>query len=516
MGNSDQESEASSEVALLRRAFAEPVAQFILVEFEDLRFLTEIESQILSIDPTRPVANVGYDSKADLASSLLEKVTLELKNQNVRQTGKIPTVWLIDDDEQHEGINSSRAEFWRHMNFLREAWASLGAQLVISLTPKSHFFARNYAADLLDWCTLRIKLKRPVIAPPKRALIRPSPFAYPHLQLSVQAAGRIFRRHHPSILEKRGGVSQEERMPFLEAMLTLGFLEVSSFSRIAFQSNTVIAHADLARWHELNFVLETASIDTSAAIVHADRLLEMATDSADTRSQRRALDALANLTDLATGLEPLRDAVALFEAHRQTLDPTYPLAAMRWSRFGIAAELIRLACGEPTKEEDSNWSIPQLGNTRSFWPDWDALCRIAILESWRAIDAMNRRSEPMVTFPQFEPFGPNSRLSIRAAHFCLRLMVSTQNAASGLTHYSWLLGAAEEVLGHGHPEIGILQHHFTWLYMMMKRLDDARNSAFAAATILTERLGRDHPTTKQVITTWKALLKDRTEFQISN
>jgi hypothetical protein len=194
------------------------------------------------------------------------------------------------------------------------------------------------------------------------------------------------------------------------------------------------------------------------------------------------------------------EAAPLIEAARARYDLAQPERQFAWSRLGIAAELLRIAAGRPKRPEEREISLPQRmdeSKSKNTWPDWDALCRLAILDARLAIhDYQIGRAH--VFFPAFELFGPPTRLALRAAHCCLAVSIAFQQGVPALRQYSWLLPAAEEVLGKDHAELGILHHNLSMLQSFAGQMQEALADEKQATVILSKALGEQHPTTLAV------------------
>jgi hypothetical protein len=288
-------------------------------------------------------------------------------------------------------------------------------------------------------------------------------------------------------------------LSFLAAALSTGHLEPAREVRDAIVQLKLEPH-DAARWHELNFVLELAAEQTGPAQDHASALLDHAQRGDDERQRERALQAIIRLTDLGHGLQPLVAAVPLIEAARDRYDLDHSEQQFAWSRLGIAAELLRIAAGRPTPREDREISVPQRidgSEPKHYWPDWDALARLAMLDARHAMHEM-QTGRGHVFFPVFELHGPPTRLALRAAHFCLVPTLTSREGTTALRQYAWLLPAAEEAFGEDHAEVGILLHHFSLLHELAGERDAMLSDARRAASILKLALGEQHPTTLAV------------------
>ena len=77
--------EQPDELALLRRAIAEPVAQFILLEFEELEFFNEVFGQLLSIDPARLLVAQDLEIGEHQPVDLLQRVRAVLHREAPRR-----------------------------------------------------------------------------------------------------------------------------------------------------------------------------------------------------------------------------------------------------------------------------------------------------------------------------------------------------------------------------------------------------------------------------------------------
>ena len=115
--------------------------------------------------------------------------------------GKTPLLFLrlsALPDAAKDGPAS--AEFWKDLNFRREALGALEAQILLCVDPWHHALLVDEALDLLSWIMPKYHLIPPADSAPQRMEMFTGNLASTKIPFSAQAA----RSHWETFLARRG------------------------------------------------------------------------------------------------------------------------------------------------------------------------------------------------------------------------------------------------------------------------------------------------------------------------
>ncbi len=341
----DPKFDHAEELGLLRRALAEPVRQFILVEFDSIHRFRPVLDELVALAPERHAVILDFDFRRDRPADLLTTARSRL---GVAGTEEIPLLVLLGVDAfEQDPAAPLAAAFWKAMNLAREAWDGLGTQLLLCLPIWSCRQAATHADHLLAWASLRIHLAAPPAPSGWLANEKPLPSVallgdfgispalarerLVELKQSWQQAGA--RSEDPSSFVRRFFI------PMLEAALAAGDLPAAREARDAACSTALIPEEDQPRWHELNVALAIASHDLHLAEEHTRKLLELAEQKVSARIGETALTALGRQANFLEQTAHFDLAESLYRRFLATLElrygPENPLIASCLNNLGL-------------------------------------------------------------------------------------------------------------------------------------------------------------------------------------
>lgn len=293
---------------LLRRVLDQPSRGLVLLEFQTLPQLAEILAEFRQLHPARPLVELAYDPPRENAALFLDRARTRLAESPrdplpllVLRPVELPVEPL--EDPARAEFRQALVDFWRAMNFRREAWGELPAQLLLCVDPAHHERLIHLAADLRDWAMPKLHLRPDSagVALRSEALGAFAGFAESHL--SPAAAEMQWQSLWPALEKARQtsrltpGHLRRYVFPLLEAALAQGNLVRARQVRAAAEG-LCPGPADLVRWHELLARLAVGEGGFDAAEQHARHLLVLTEESHERSVQTAAVGALISVGNL--------------------------------------------------------------------------------------------------------------------------------------------------------------------------------------------------------------------------
>ncbi len=259
-------------------------------------------------------------------------------------------ILVIDCTRAGEG---EATEFWRGMNFLREAWDALRAHIVFLLTPRNYRLLLNVADHLADWMPLRFHFMgleadgypgRMANDIPSMAGMLSPPVARERLaQLEKDLAAALASGAEKAALARR------YYLPMLQSAVSLGDLH-----RAAALAGHIdapdLADADRPAWLLASTILFLGRFQLAKATEQASPLLADAQSKGDATSEAQAAHLLGIIAqeqrDFAAAEQWYRKSLAIKEKHGNERG-----AASTYGQLGILAGL------QGAYEESARWLI---------------------------------------------------------------------------------------------------------------------------------------------------------------
>lgn len=266
------------ELAALRGLLAQPMAGLHLLEFATMPQLEEILAEVRPLCGGRACLEIAYDPPRENPARLIER----LRERIAKLPADPPPLVLLHPvalpDAAADGPVAM--EFWKALNFRREALGALPAQILLCVDPWHHSHLVDRALDLLSWLMPRFHLIPPPDAAVPRTEMLTGNLSGARLVPTPQAAESRWETFWPMLetLRRSGPLpaSSIRRyvLPLLESTLSAGNLVRARQVRDAV-GTTPIPPEDLVVWHKLNALLACAAGDGSLAEDHAERLLAL-------------------------------------------------------------------------------------------------------------------------------------------------------------------------------------------------------------------------------------------------
>ncbi len=294
--------------ARLRRHLERPAPGIILLEFQTLPQLRDILSEITALHHSRPEVELAYDPARENAVILLARARAELARQPseplpllVLRPAELPVEPLQEPDRTV--FRQTLHDFWRAMNFRREAWGELHAQILFCVDPVHHEHLVQFAADLRDWAMPKLHLVPPSAATAGSASALAGLTALAGFDLTPAAAEIQWQSLWPAFEKARQpgplepGHVRRYVLPLLEAALAQGNL-VRARQVGEAAAHVRVPEADQVEWHRWHGYLAAAEGDFARTESHLLKLLELIRHSPAGQEPRGGWDALFVLGSL--------------------------------------------------------------------------------------------------------------------------------------------------------------------------------------------------------------------------
>jgi Tfp pilus assembly protein PilF len=491
----------TEEIGLLRRAVAEPVPQLIVVEFDTLARLDAALEELVALNPARAHVILKFDFERDTANGLFHQAREKLK----AAAGVPPPLLVLEGPakiEQAEGAPVSE-RFWKEMNQAREAWDSLGAQILLCLEGWSYRQANLHASHLLSWAGMRIHLaaatERPVVTD-RTALsaglfgdYRVTPeLARERWQELEQGLNQARERGEPGI-----GFLQRFYIPMLEAALSAGDLVLARQTRDAANGHGQFPDENMPRWHELNLGLALAGHETDLANEHAYQLLNLAENHPNERVRERALVAVNNQAQLLAKTTEFRLAETLFRKALEFAEKNYglenPKIAALLSNF---AQLLKAT----NRLEEAELLVRRVLaiDEKNYGPEHPDVA-ISLNNLGQLLKATNRPSEaePLIRRAlaiDEKNYGPEHPEVAISLNNLATLLQATNRLAEAEPLMRRALAIGEKRYGPEHPTVAIRLNNLSQILQATNRLAEAEPLIRRALAIIEKCYGAEHPT----------------------
>ena len=291
----------ADQLAALRSLLSHPGHGIHLLEFATIPQLEGIIADLRPICAERSCIELIYDPARENPALLIDRARHEIQNHPQAVTPLLILHPAALPDATHDGPAANA--FWKALNFRREAFGALPAQILLCVDPWHYGHLVDEALDLLSWVMPRFHLIPPPNAMPAKAEMLKGVIFQAKLDITPEAARARWDTFWPILEELRhSGPLQSSAirryiLPLLESALASGNLINARQVRDTV-GNTLVPPEDLVSWHRLNAILACGAGDYSQAEDHAERLrLMMQEPYADNLriEAARSLRKIANL-----------------------------------------------------------------------------------------------------------------------------------------------------------------------------------------------------------------------------
>lgn len=334
----------AEELAALRSLLSQPAPGIHLLEFATIPQLEDIIADLRPICAERCCIELNYDPPRENAALLIDRAREEIQNRAQEITPLLILRPIALPDATHDG--PATTEFWKALNYRREALGALSAQILLCVDPWHYGHLVDEALDLLSWVMPKFHLIPPPDISPAREKMLTGTLALAKIPVSIEAARARWDTFWPIVEEqlRSGPLSPSSIrryiLPLLESALAVGNLVHAKNVRDAV-GNTRIPSEDLVRWHELNAILACGAADYFQVEDHANRLVELMRESHSTQLRLQAADALLTVTNLLAKSQQSNVVVSLYRNFVQFWEklygPEHPNTLS--SRTGLASAL---------------------------------------------------------------------------------------------------------------------------------------------------------------------------------
>ncbi len=135
----------------LRNAVRQPIAALTAVEVDTVARARETVDELHLLLPDRPNDTLDLNSVTMQPGALLDAARTTV-------TGWPPEIGVLFVIDRTEPGDNEPVNFWREMNFLREAWDTLAVHVIFLLLPLNYRLMLTVADHFADWIPLRFHL----------------------------------------------------------------------------------------------------------------------------------------------------------------------------------------------------------------------------------------------------------------------------------------------------------------------------------------------------------------------
>jgi tetratricopeptide (TPR) repeat protein len=287
--------------AQLLRVVAQGTQRISLVEFATIPQLQGLIDELHAEHPERSIRIVSYDPAQITVPMLLDDCRDKLAETSAQP---LPLL-ILRPRELRATPEDERAafDFWQAMNFRRELFGQLPAQILLCVDPWNRKWLVDRAADLWSWLMPKIRLIPPPDLEVSPAQSLPALSFFTDYQMSPQAAKKQWQNSWPLLEGKKNqhridpGDFRRLVFPLMEAAFATGNLVRARKVRDSV-AGVSIPDVDKIQWHKLNAQLACGAGDFSQAEEHAYKLLGLAKSHPDPQIQANAVGALSTLANL--------------------------------------------------------------------------------------------------------------------------------------------------------------------------------------------------------------------------
>lgn len=295
----------AEELADLRGLLSQPVQGIHLLEFATIPQLESIITEIRPLCAERPCIILKYDPPRENPALLLDRARQEIQHHPQEPVPLLILRPIALPDATHDG--PAAADFWKALNFRREAIGVLPAQILLCVDPWHLGHLVDEGLDLLSWIMPKFHLIPPSELSPARAEMLTGNISGAQFSISPMAASARWESTWPLVEEQlRAGPLPSSAirihiLPLLESALAVGNLVHARRVRDAV-GETRIPPEDLVKWHKLNAILACGAEDPAMAEDHANRLLALMESPGDDHLHNAASYALNEVSNLLQDL----------------------------------------------------------------------------------------------------------------------------------------------------------------------------------------------------------------------
>ncbi len=325
--------DAAEQRERLRNAVAQPVAVLTAVEVDTVAHARDLINNLRPAAADRPNATIEFDACAMQPETLLLDARAAVRGWAAEQG----VLFVVDCTRAGQ---DEATDFWRGMNFQREAWGALRAHVVFLLTPRNYRLLLNVADHLADWVSLRFHFMAP------EASVYPERMANDILSISEMLSPSVARerlaqlgRDLASALAagtEKTALARRYYLPMLQAALSLGDLRRAEALAGQIDASD-LADADRPAWLLASTILFLKRYQLPEARKQASQLLADAQSKGDPASEAQATHLLGIIAqeqrDFDTAEQWFRKSLAIKEKQRDKHG-----AAITYHQLGRIAE----------------------------------------------------------------------------------------------------------------------------------------------------------------------------------